>query len=175
MRFWGSGGFRTGSGGFRTGRKTSSEQLRGQLDKWAGASHTREPARPPVGEPRSCKAEKEGFEKGSYTLQKAGAEAGAQGRVPHGGRSSSAIHRTSGACWRCGGGRPEAGRIADTRQVADVPPAPGAETTSHVAHDGMCGECGHVTGAPSLYGDGIGAAVRGTSLGPVPVSGAVQM
>ena len=97
------------------------------------------------------------------------------GGVPRGRRSQSTVHHVPDACGGCGGGGPGAGRIADTGRAAGVPPAPGAAAVPRAAHDGVCGRCGRVTGAPSLYGDGVGAAVRGTSLGPVLVSRAVQM
>ena len=61
------------------------------------------------------------------------------------------------------------------RQVTDIRPVPDADTVTHVAHDGICGRCGHATEAPSLYEDGVGVAVRGTSLGPVLVSRAVHL
>ena len=50
------------------------------------------------------------------------------------------------------------------------------ETTFRMAHDGICKRYGHVTAAaPSLYESSIEVTVRGTSLGPVLVSRAVQM
>ncbi len=56
------------------------------------------------------------------------------------------------------------GRLARPQAVADRTPRPR-----------QVRGCGRVTEAPSLYEDGVGVAVRGTSLGPVLASRAVQM
>ena len=52
------------------------------------------------------------------------------GGAPRGRRSQSTVHRVPGACGGCGG-RLKVGRIADTGQATDVPPAPGAPAGGH--------------------------------------------
>ena len=155
--------------------KVQNEQLRGQLDKGGGRiSYYENPHSPPSANSIPERQKKKASRKDPADYKKPGRRPGHRG-VSHGRRSQSTIHHVPGECRGCGSGRLGAGRIADMRQVTDVPPAPKAATVSHVAHDGVCGRCGRVTEAPSLYGDGVGVAVRGTSLGPVLVSRAVQM
>ena len=108
---------------------------------------------------------------------KPGRKAGHKG-VSHHRKSSRTVHYVPDSCSKCGSTDIAAGRIADMKQVTDIPFIPQAETVSHITHDGTCSRCGTTTTttkATSLYADGVGMAVRGTSIGPILASKIVQM
>ena len=152
-----------------------NEQLREQLSREGGRiTYYENPHSPPSANSIPARQRKKASRKDPAAHKKPGRRPGHRG-ASHNRKSSAAIHHAPAACGGCGGGGLRKGRIADMRQVTDIRPVPDADTVTHVAHDGICGRCGHATEAPSLYADGVGVAVRGTSLGPVLVSRAVQL
>ena len=106
--------------------------------------------------------------------KRSGRKPGHEG-VSHARKSEKTNHYCPEDCPKCGSTRIKRGDMKDMRVVLETPPPPKASLQTHVAHEGTCGGCGHVIPAPSLYEDGLGVAVRGTSFGPNLAAYAVRL
>ena len=58
-------------------------------------------------------------------------------------RSTFTVRHDPEKCENCGGKNITRGMSSEPRQVTEIQPMPKAETGTHIAHDGMCGDCGH--------------------------------
>ena len=152
-----------------------NNRLRAEASAGAGRmAYYENPHSPPSQNSMPSRQRKADRRKDPADCKKPGRKAGHAG-ISHSRKSSRTVHYVPDRCGRCGSRDVAAGRIACMKQVTDIPSLPRAETVSHAAHDGMCASCGNTTSAPSLYGDGLGKAVRGTSVGPVLLSEMTQM
>ena len=79
-------------------------------------------------------------------------------------RSTFTVRHDPEKCENCGGKNITRGTSSEPRQVTEIRPMPKAETGTHVACDGMCGDCGHKVAAPDL--EDLGVMINGTSYGP---------
>ena len=115
------------------------------------------------------------------------------GRAPHGGAgdglsrgdvncnpgstnkpsSTFTVHHDPEKCGNCGGENIARGTSSEPRQVTEIPPQPKAETGTHIAHDGVCGDCGGKVDAPDL--EDLGVMINGTSYGPRLVGTFVEL
>ena len=87
--------------------------------------------------------------------------------------STFTVHHDPEKCGNCGGENIARGTSSEPRQVTEIPPQPKAETGTHIAHDGVCGDCGGKVDAPDL--EDLGVMINGTSYGPRLVGTFVEL